>query len=109
MADGFSMQFLQVANCVDDMQRETINIAKLTTDLEDEAEKALATWDGDARAQYKDEKRIWDEAITRMGNAMGLRRDATDDMFENTQRTERRNQMKWEGAGRPGGGGGGGY
>jgi uncharacterized protein YukE len=107
MADGgYSMQFLKVQAVTDQMAQKTIAIAKLTTDLEDAAEKALATWDGDAKAQYYAERKVWDDAITRMGAAMGLRRDSLEDMFENTRRTERNNQMKWEGAGSPGGGGG---
>jgi len=102
MAEGYSMEFLKVNSVMDEMQQKTTQIAKLTTDLEEKVQKALASWDGEAKAQYGQEKKIWDDAITRMGNAMGMRRDTLNNMFDNTIRTERNNQIKWQGAGTPG-------
>jgi WXG100 family type VII secretion target len=102
MSDGMvSMDFTRMANCIQDLQTYTKQIRNWVTILETNAEKSLASWDGDAKAQYYAEKQIWNSAITDMEQGLGMHGQALTNITDTTMSGERRNTARWNGAGKP--------
>jgi WXG100 family type VII secretion target len=102
MADGkIGMQFTVMSTIITDLQFYTRQIRDWVTTLETNSEKSLATWDGDAKAQYHAEKAIWNQAINEMEQGLGMHGDALTNITETTRRGEQLNTNRWVGQGQP--------
>ena|SRR5829696_3837181 len=101
MSDFF-MNFVGVSTAIDHMQQKTTEIDRRVTTLEEQSEKSLASWDGDAKEQYRQEKDVWHDAIMRMKAGMTKLHTALGNIHSNTLTTEKKNTANWSGAGTPG-------
>jgi WXG100 family type VII secretion target len=99
--NGFSMNFNGMDGCIQDLKAKTVQIRNLVTQLEEDSRKTLVDWDGDAKAQYEAERKIWNDAINRMEAGLNTHTGALTNIHGNTRRTENRNTMSWQGQGRP--------
>jgi WXG100 family type VII secretion target len=102
MSDGnIGMNFRDMAAIIDDLKRYTGQIREWVTTLETNSEKSLASWDGDAKTQYSQEKQIWNDAIGEMEQGLGMHGNALINIHETTFRGEMRNTDRWVGQGKP--------
>lgn len=91
------MDFRRIRASLEDLERHTHRIDKVTNELEASTGAALREWDGDARAQYNVERKKWDDAIGKMRDRMRLLRQALDNIHNNTLRNETRSRDRWTG------------
>jgi WXG100 family type VII secretion target len=102
MSDGtIGMNFTLMATCIADLQTYTRNIRDWVTTLETNSEKSLASWDGAAKAQYRAEKAIWNQAITEMEQGLGMHGDALNIITDTTYHGDKKIQASWESMGQP--------
>jgi WXG100 family type VII secretion target len=102
MADGqIGMQFRVMSTIITDLQFYTRQIRDWVTTLETNSEKSLATWDGDAKAQYHTEKAIWNQAITEMETGLGMHGDALTTITDTTYRGDKKVMASWQNVGKP--------
>jgi uncharacterized protein YukE len=97
----FHLNFGTVGIGVEDLKAFTLRIHMITEQLEAAVEPALASWDGAAKAQYQIEKGVWDAAILRMADKLGISSNVLDQISENTKRTEVNNEARFTGVGNP--------
>jgi WXG100 family type VII secretion target len=101
MSEGtIGMHFNRMTTIIDDLRLYTGQIRDWVTTLETNSEKSLASWDGDAKAQYHAEKLIWNTAISNMEQGLGMHGDALTSIHETTFRGEMRNTDRWVGQGK---------
>jgi WXG100 family type VII secretion target len=95
------MDFAAMKRIITDLQFYTRQIRDWVTTLETNSEKSLASWDGDAKAQYYQEREIWRNAITEMEQGLARHGAALYNITDTTHRGEMRNTERWVNAGKP--------
>jgi WXG100 family type VII secretion target len=101
MGGQIGMDFVAMQRIITDLQQYTRQIRDWVTTLEANSEKSLATWDGDAKAQYYQEREIWRAAITEMEQGLARHGTALYNINDTTYRGEMRNRERWVDAGKP--------
>jgi len=95
-----NMNFAGTSDIIDDLQYYTWEIRKWVTDLQTNSENALASWDGDAKAQYWVEKAHWNHAIAEMEVSLGMQGEALNMIQNTTKHGEARNTQRFVNMGR---------
>jgi WXG100 family type VII secretion target len=102
MSDGtVGMNFTTMSTIITDLQFYTRQIRDWVTTLETNSEKSLASWDGDAKAQYHAEKAIWRQAITEMEQGLAMHGDALFNITDTTYHGDKKVKASWENLGKP--------
>jgi uncharacterized protein YukE len=90
-----NMNFAGTSDIVDDLQYYTSELRKWVTELQTNSENALASWDGDAKAQYYVEKANWNQAIAEMEVSLQMQGEALYTIQNTTQNGEARNTQRF--------------